>query len=114
MEQPGRDPDVARCYLEGVSTVRDRILELRSAINQAAAGCGARHIRIFGSVARGEEHDESDVDFIVNLDPGRTLLDLARLEVALERLLGRRVDVMAETELPEAVRSVAQREAINV
>jgi len=93
---------------------RDQLAELREAIRAAAEASGARDVRVFGSVARGEEGDASDVDFLVRLDPGRTLLDLARLEVRLERLLGRRVDVMTEGELREPVRAAALRDAVRV
>ena len=53
-------------------------------------------IYLFGSVARGEASDESDVDFLVDFEPGRSLLDLGGLRVELEALLGRRVDVVTE------------------
>ena len=59
--------------------LRDTLSEMRDAIHLAAAESGAREVRVFGSVARGEEREESDIDFLVALDPGRTLLDLARL-----------------------------------
>ena len=87
---------------------------MRDEIRRAAAASGARDVRVFGSVARGEEGAESDVDFLVALEPGRTLLDLARLELRLERLLGRRVDVVTEAGLREPIRSVALREAVRV
>lgn len=94
--------------------LRDRLTEMREAIIQAAAESGAREVRVFGSVARGEEQEGSDIDLLVTLDPGRTLLDLARLEVRLEDLLGRRVDVVTERGLREPVRSTALREAVRV
>ncbi len=56
----------------------------------------------------------SDIDFLVTLEPGRTLFDLARLEVRLESLLGRHVDVVTEDGLREPLRSTALREAIRV
>ena len=76
--------------------IRDNVTTLRSQILAAATSCGARDVRLFGSAARGAEGAESDVDFVVSLEPGRTLWDLARLEVRLEQLLGRRVDVVIE------------------
>src|SRR5260370_16830381 len=76
--------------------LRDRLIELRDAIRAATAASGAQDVRVFGSVARGEEARDSDVDLLVRLDPGRTLLALARLEVRLEKLLGRHVDVVTE------------------
>lgn len=94
--------------------LRDRLRELRGEIQSAAQAHGAHEVRVFGSVARGEDHDASDVDFLVVLDPGRTLLDLARLEIRLERLLGRNVDVMTENALQEPVRAAALREALPV
>ena len=92
----------------------DRLRELREDIRRVAAESGARDVRLFGSVARGEEHDGSDVDFLVAVDPGRSLLDLARLELRLEQLLGRPVDVVTEAGLRESVRVSALREAIPV
>jgi uncharacterized protein len=94
--------------------LRDQIADLREAIHAAAAASGAHDVRIFGSVARGEEREGSDVDFLVRLEPGRTLLDLTRLEVRLEELLGRRVDVVTETGLGEPVRSAVLRDAVRV
>ena len=88
--------------------------KLRSQILAAAADNGAREIRVFGSAARGVEREGSDVDFLVSLEPGRTLLDLARLEVRLEQLLGRRVDVVTEESLLEPIRTTAVREAVRV
>jgi uncharacterized protein len=92
----------------------DLLLTLRPQILAAAAANGARQLRVFGSVARGEDTDDSDVDFLVSLEPGRTLLDLARLEISLEQLLGRRVDVVTEAGLLEPIRSRAIRESIGV
>jgi uncharacterized protein len=54
-----------------------------------------RAVAVFGSVARGEETQESDVDFLVEFEPGSSLFDLADLEDALASLLGRRVDVVS-------------------
>ena len=94
--------------------IRDKVTTLRPQILAAAAACGATQIRMFGSAARGAEGAESDVDFVVTLEPGRTLLDLTRLEMRLEQLLGRRVDVVTEASLREPIRSTALREAVLV
>lgn len=98
----------------GIMPLRDRLPELREAIRHAAAESGARDVRLFGSVARGQEREDSDVDVLVTLDRGRSLLDLARLELRLERLFGRPVDVVTEAGLREPVRTAALREAIGV
>jgi uncharacterized protein len=94
--------------------LRDRLNLLGDAIHSAAMANGARDVRVFGSVARGEEHETSDVDLLVTLEPGRTLLDLARLEIRLESLIGRPVDVMTEGSLQEPIRAAALREAVRV
>jgi predicted nucleotidyltransferase len=94
--------------------VQDRIAALRESIYAAAAVNGVREVRVFGSVARGDESDDSDIDFLVSLEPGRTLLDLARFEVQLEQLLGRQVDVVTEDGLREPIRTDALREATHV
>lgn len=92
----------------------ERLTHLREAIRSAAIASGAEDIRVFGSVARGQEQDESDIDFLVSLKPGRSLLDLARLELRLEQLLGHPVDVVTINGLREPIRSIALREAVRV
>ena len=72
---------------ELIEAKRDEILRI-------AAKHGARNVRIFGSVARGEATEQSDVDFLVDMEPGRSLFDLAGLYVDLEALLDRKVDVV--------------------
>jgi uncharacterized protein len=94
--------------------LREHLPALREAIVSTARSCGASDVRLFGSVARGEEDADSDVDFLVRLEPGRTLLDLVRLESRLEHLLGRRVDVVTENSLAEPIRSKALNEAVVV
>ena len=69
---------------------------------------------LFGSAARGDDDEASDIDFLVRLEPGRTLLDLVRLETKLEQLLGRPVDVVTEASLAEGIRSKVLREAVIV
>lgn len=68
---------------------------LREEILGVAARHGARSIAVFGSVARGEADRTSDVDFLVEFEPGSTLLDLIHLQDDLEALLGTRVDVVS-------------------
>ncbi|HRE01266.1 MAG TPA: nucleotidyltransferase domain-containing protein, partial [Ilumatobacteraceae bacterium] len=66
---------------------RDEILEV-------ARARGASRVRVFGSVARGDATTSSDVDFLVDLEPGRSLFDLGGLLVDLQELLERDVDVV--------------------
>lgn len=93
---------------------RERISSLRDDLIRAAQARGALDLRLFGSVARGDDTAHSDIDFLVSLAPGRTLLDLASLQLELERILGRPVDVITEQGLPESVRSTVLTEAIHV
>ncbi len=70
--------------------------EKREEILRIAARHGAHNIRIFGSVARGEADSESDLDLLVEMEPGRSLLDMCGLLMDLQDLLGCRVDVVTE------------------
>src|SRR3954447_25133818 len=76
----------------------------RRALLDLARKHGARNVRIFGSTARGEAGPDSDVDLLVDLEPGRTLLDLIALRREAGELLGRPVDVSTPDMLSERVR----------
>jgi predicted nucleotidyltransferase len=67
----------------------------RDEIKAIAARHRGRSIALFGSVARGEETDESDLDFLVEFEHGASLFDLVRIEMDLADLLGREVDVVS-------------------
>lgn len=84
----------------------------REEILRVAAHHGARNLRVFGSVARGEERPDSDLDFLVDLEPGRSLFDLGGLLMDLQELLGRRVDVVTEGGLRARIRERVLREAV--
>lgn len=92
----------------GIEELRNR----RDEILQVAARHGARRVRVFGSVARGEADEKSDVDFLVDMEKGRSLLDLGGLLMDLQGLLGRQVDVVTEKGLRERIRSRVLREAV--
>lgn len=83
----------------------------RKQILTTARKYGAYDVRIFGSVARGESHPDSDIDFLVKLESGRSLLDLARLLRELQTLLGCKVDVMTEAGLRPRIRPQVLQEA---
>lgn len=83
----------------------------REEIMKIAAKHGACNVRIFGSLARGEAGENSDIDFLVELEPGRSLLDLSKLAVELEDLLNRKVDVVTEQGLYWLLRRRILKEA---
>jgi uncharacterized protein len=83
----------------------ERILqEKRQQILAIARKYGAHNVRIFGSVARGEARPDSDIDFLVELEPGRSLFDLGGLVYELQELLGVDVDVVTEKGLKARIR----------
>lgn len=84
----------------------------REQILAAAARRGAHNVRVFGSVVRGEADARSDIDFLVEMEPGRSLLDMGGLLVDLQALLNHQVDVVTEHGLRERVRNQALREAV--
>lgn len=89
-----------------------RLTEKREEILRLCETYGARNLRVFGSVARGEADAQSDVDFLVEMEPGRSLFDLGGLQYELERLLGRPVDVVTERGLKARVQEGVLREAV--
>ena len=76
----------------------------REDILRIAARHGARNIRLFGSAARGEDRPGSDLDLLVDMESGRSLVDLVALSQELEELLHRRVDVLTDSSVHPAVR----------
>lgn len=88
--------------------------EKREDILRIASEHGAREVRVFGSVARGEADRESDIDFLVELETGRSLLDLGGLQLELESLLDRRVDVVTVRGLKARTRERMLRKAVPV
>jgi uncharacterized protein len=89
---------------ELLKTQREQILFL-------ANKYGAYDVRIFGSLARGEARPDSDIDFLVKLEAGRSMLDLARLLRELQSLLGFNVDIVTEAGLRPRIRSEVLKEA---
>lgn len=83
----------------------------RSEIQALAAKYGVTDVRVFGSMARGDAVEASDVDLLVRPLPGTSLLDLGGLLMDVERLLGRRVEVVSERALHPAIRDRVLREA---
>ncbi len=88
--------------------------EQREKILQIAARYGARNVRLFGSTARGDSRPDSDVDLLVDLEPGRSLFDLGGLLSEVSELLGREVDVVTERGLRPRIREQVLREAVRL
>ena len=86
--------------------------EKRREALRLAALHGAQNVRIFGSLARGEAGPGSDVDVLITLEPGRSLLDLIALKQDLEDLLGCKVDVVTEAAVSPYLRERVLKEAI--
>jgi len=92
--------------------IDELLREKREEILKIAAKHGAYNVRIFGSVARGEARADSDVDFLVEIEQGRNLLDRIALIQDLEALLGRKVDVAKPKNLHECIREKVLKEAV--
>ena len=92
--------------------IQDLLATKRKQILHIASKHGARNVRVFGSTAQGKAHDGSDVDILVDLDPGRSLLDHAALLVELEDLLECKVDVVTVKGLRARIRDRVLREAV--
>ena len=90
----------------------DELKSRREAIATIARRYGAHDVRVFGSVVRGEAEPASDVDFLVELEPGRSLLDLGGLLMDLQDYLQCRVDVMTPATLKPRIRARVLREAM--
>lgn len=93
--------------LAGLQRVRDQIAVV-------ASRRGATNVRVFGSVARGEATPSSDLDLLVDLEPGRSLVDLGGLLMDVADLLGVEVDVVTEASLKPRVRARVLAEAVSL
>ena len=100
-----RDTGSVPVTVEWLKTRREEILRI-------AGRYGARNVRVFGSAARGQATPRSDVDILVDLDPGRSLLDLGGLLDELQTLLGRSVDVVTPNTLRGSIRQRVLQEAV--
>ena len=112
LEALGRGREAAESLYTRPMGIRDRLDQMRPEVLKAAERHGARNVRLFGSVARGEDGPDSDLDLLVELDKGRSLLDHAALVIELESILGCRVDVATEQGLRPRVRERVLAEAV--
>lgn len=83
-------------------------------IRTLAKTYGATSVFLFGSAARGEDGPNSDLDFMVEMEQGRSLFDLVGLAEDLEIALGRKVDLATRTSLKPIVRVEAERDAVRI
>lgn len=106
-------PEIARLLRFQPGSPMGRLLARRRAeVVRATAAAGFSDVRVFGSVARGQDRPDSDIDLLVVSPPGVTLFDLARLELALSDILGVRVEVVPETGLRASMRDEVLAEAV--
>ncbi len=91
---------------------KESIKLYRTEILNVAQRYGAKSLKVFGSVVRGDETDYSDVDFLVEMDSSRSLFDLGGLQYDIQRLLGCRVDVVTEKGLHWFIRDRILQEAV--
>jgi len=106
---PRRHP---KCENTEGMTLQELRASRRDSVLGLAAKHGAYNVRVFGSVARGQSDSQSDVDFLVDLEPGRTLSDLGGLLMDLQEALGAPVDVATEKGLRPRVREKVLAEAV--
>lgn len=92
-------------------SLEDLLRKNREAILAAAERHGARNVRVFGSVARGESDERSDIDLLVQMEPDRGLLDHAALWLELQEIMGRKVDLVSERGLKPRIRDRVLAEA---
>jgi len=92
----------------------EKLNRKRNEILTIAAYHGAKNLRIFGSLARGEASETSDVDVLIKLEPGRSLLDIIALKQDLEDLLGCAIDVVTEDAVSPYIRDQVLKEAVSL
>ena len=95
-------------------THQELLKQKHAEILRIAGRYGAHNVRVFGSVARAEADEHSDIDFLVEMEPGRSLFDLGGMQSELETALGRPVDVVTERGLKARIRARVLREAVPV
>jgi predicted nucleotidyltransferase len=91
---------------------KNDIVARRDEILAVARRYGASDVRLFGSVARGDSIETSDLDFVVRFEPGRSLFDQGGLLMDLRELLGEKVDVISEGALTGRFGDAVRREAV--
>jgi predicted nucleotidyltransferase len=104
----------ATAMTEESEKIMKLLREKREEILAAAARHGARNVRIFGSVARGEAGPDSDIDFLVEMESGRSLFDLIDLEDDIAAVVNRRFDLVTEGGLNRYMKDEVLAQAVGV
>jgi len=99
---------------EPAGAARDQVQRKSRLIRTLARAHGARAVSLFGSAARGDERPDSDLDFLVELEPGRSLLDLIGLGDDLQAALGRKVETVTAAGMKPRVLAQARKDAIRI
>ena len=89
-----------------MAPLRTLVEQHREDIKESVVRHHGRRVRLFGSVARGQEHPDSDIDLLVDFEPESSLFDLLRLSRELEELLGRPVDIVSRGGLKDRDRAI--------
>jgi uncharacterized protein len=100
--------------MESAKEIKSLLKEKRNEIMHVASRYGAINIRVFGSVARGDSDEKSDIDFLVEMKPGHGLFDMGGMLMDLQTLLGRTVDVITPQGIKPRIRNRILREAIEL
>jgi uncharacterized protein len=101
------EPYCIRIHMESVEAVRERVVPALRRHGVVRAG-------MFGSVARGDDRDDSDVDFLVEFEQGKSLFGLVELQFELEEILGRKADVVTYAGLHKRIRDRVLREQVQL
>jgi len=93
--------------LQELNNYKGRILSV-------AAQFGAKNVRVFGSVAREEDDPNSDIDFLVEMEAGKTIFDRIGLKSELRKLLGKKVDVISDKAIKGRIKENILRDAVRL
>jgi len=99
---------------QATGTGRDEVLRRQALIRTLAKAHGACSVELFGSAARGQDRPGSDLDFVVELEPGRSLLDLIGFAEDLQEALGRKVEAVTAAGMKPRVLAEARRDAVRI
>lgn len=99
---------------QAAGSARGDVLRKQALIRTLAKVHGAKSVELFGSAARGEDGPGSDLDFMVEIEAGRSLLDLIGFAEDLQEVFGRKVEVVTRAGMKPRVRAQAQRDALRI